>query len=77
MNKKEALTVLIKNTYLLTDSTKKVFLGKIDLLSSEEIENLGKFFALQEKYQIENSNKIMAKLNKLEDQLKVAENNSK
>lgn len=76
MNKKEALIFLIKNSVLFTDNTKMKMLGKLDLLTPEETDSLGKFFALQAKYQIEKGPEIIAKLDKLENQLQKIENNS-
>ncbi len=69
MDKKEALIILIKHSYILTDDDKIKILGNLDTLSSEEIDKFGEFLAEEKKFSIEHSGENIKKLEEAIDKL--------
>ena len=65
MDKKQALSVLIKHTFLFSEEVKVKLLGKINTLSDGDIDKLGKFLALEKKQSIEENSKIISELDTL------------
>lgn len=76
MNKKEAITILIKHSFIFNDYQKEMLVNKIDILSSEDIDNLGKFLVMEKKILVEKGDEIVSKLKKLEKELKVIGNST-
>lgn len=65
-DKKEALKVLLKHTDVFSDELKAQILLKLDDMSDEDIQGIGKFLALATKESIEKHDQIMASLDELE-----------
>lgn len=66
MEKREALTYLVENTYFLDDSHKEELLKMIPFISIEDVEELGKFFALEKKSALEQGEHMVSYLETLE-----------
>lgn len=49
MNKKTALTILIKNSFLIPDKKKEKLIKDLDSFSEEQIISLGKLLAFEKK----------------------------
>lgn len=64
MNKKEALLVLVKNSYYLDEKTKFNLLANIDSLTEDEIEAIGKFLAIEKRLAIEQASSLNAAIHK-------------
>ena len=58
MDKKNALSVLISNSDLLSDEQKKNLLEKINQFNDDQIEKLGVFFANEMKMRIEDDKNL-------------------
>lgn len=69
MTKQDALITLIKQSILLTSLDKESLLGKIDTLSAEQIDEMGKFLALEQKTLSENVDQIETSINEVGDLL--------
>lgn len=79
MNKKEALKILIKNSYLLTQEEKFSLLSEIENYSEEVINALGKFLAIEKKIALEDAMPLSSGLHVIIDDLNkesVMNNNS-
>jgi len=59
MNKKEALILLLQNSLMVTDFEKKKILHRLDLLSSEQIDTLGRFLSYEQVCLVENKEKLL------------------
>jgi len=59
MDKKKALSTLIKHSYVLTDEVKAQLLVKVDDISAEDITALGRFLALEKKRSLETSHQMI------------------
>ena len=46
MDKKHALTILIKNSYIFTDEKKAEIILKIDEMNDDQVTTIGKFMVL-------------------------------
>lgn len=77
MDKKEALIILIKHTYILSDNDKIKLLGNIDTLSSDEIDKLGTLLAMEKKFAIEKSDEIIKRLEEAEKKISAELNTTK
>ncbi len=77
MDKKEALIILIKHTYILNENDKMKLLGNIDTLSPEEIDKLGTLLAMEKKFAIEKSDEIIKRLEEIEKKLSADQNTVK
>jgi len=53
MNKKEALKILIEHTFLLSQEIKEKLLLKIEIMSEDQVDSLGKFLAQEKSKAIE------------------------
>ena len=53
MAKREALKILITHNFLLAADERQKLLDKVDTMSDEEVENLGKFLALEKKHSLQ------------------------
>lgn len=53
MNKKEALKILIQHSFLLSKEVKEKLLLKIEVMSEDQIDALGKFLAQEKSKAIE------------------------
>lgn len=65
-DKKEALKVLLKHTDVFSDELKAQILLKLDDMSDEDIQSIGKFLALATKESIDKHDQIMANLDEFE-----------
>lgn len=65
MTKREALIVLIQHSYFLTEKVKFQLSANLDKLTDEDVENLGKFLAMEKKVAIEKHDEMVADLEKL------------
>lgn len=59
MDKKQALKILIENSELLKEETKKLILGKLDSYSEEEIDSMGRVFASELKANLEDNEELL------------------
>jgi hypothetical protein len=73
MNKKQALTHLLGESVLFTDELKEKIMSKLDTLSEEDINNLGKFLAQERLKRAQNSDEIVNQLNSMEDYFEAME----
>jgi len=64
MDKKEALLVLIHHSMFIPEKVKLELIGKIDELTDEQIDDLGKFLALEKKKSLENSGEMIEYIEK-------------
>lgn len=69
MDKKEALRILIKHSFLLDKQTKEALNAKIDTLTAADVIAIGKFLALEKKQSIQQGGKIIAAVDLLIKQL--------
>lgn len=69
MNKREALLVLIKHSYFLTDNVKLQLLADMDKLTDEEVDTLGEFLAIEKKNALDNNQQLIDELKSLEKEL--------
>lgn len=74
-DKKEALKILLKHTDLFSDEVKAQILLKLDDMSEEDIQSIGKFLALATKQSIDKHDQIMQNLDDLESKLNELEQN--
>jgi len=74
-DKKEALKVLLKHTDIFSDEIKAQILLKLDDMSEEDIQSIGKFLALATKESIEKHDQIMQNLDEFEAKLQELEQN--
>jgi hypothetical protein len=65
MGKKEALTILINNSFLLTEVDKKKLLSLISTMEPDLIDALGKFLALEKKASLEANEEVIKSLDTL------------
>lgn len=69
MDKKEALRILIKHSFLLDKQTKEALNAKIDTLTAADIMAIGKFLAVEKKQSLEQGTKVIVAINLLLKQL--------
>lgn len=55
MNKKEALKILIEHSFLLSKEVKEKLLLKIEIMSEDQIDSLGKFLSQEKSKAIDSS----------------------
>lgn len=65
MDKKEALKILIENSFVLDQETKTKFLMAMDSFTEEEIDELGKLFAHEQNVVKENKEELQSIINSL------------
>lgn len=65
MDKKEALIVLIKHSFVLTDEVKMKLLGNLKTLKEEEIDAIGSYLAEEKKMSLENNSQSTEQLDKI------------
>ncbi len=65
MDKTQALEVLIKHSFLLTDEVKAKLIVKLPSLAEEEIDNLGIFLAVEKQKSLEGNQQIIADIDQL------------
>lgn len=53
MDKKDALKVLIKHSFLFSEELKEKLLLKVEIMNSDQIDTLGQFLAKEKKKAIE------------------------
>ncbi|HOY61153.1 MAG TPA: hypothetical protein PK045_01450 [Candidatus Woesebacteria bacterium] len=53
MNKKDALKILIEHSFLLSKEVKEKLLLKIEMMSEDQVDSLGKFLAQEKSKAIE------------------------
>lgn len=70
MGKKQALQILIQNTYLLDEKIKMNLLAHIDELTNEEIDVIGKFLAIEKKIAIESAQETIEKVEEVAKELR-------
>jgi len=61
MNKKDALKILIENSYVLNEESKAKFLMGIDTFTEEEIIEFGKLFSQEQDFVENNKEEIFVK----------------
>jgi hypothetical protein len=62
MNKKQALTILIKNSFFLPPKTKISLLKKVLKMTDQDVQNLGSFLAYEQEFIEENKVVILKNL---------------
>ena len=72
MNKKDALVLLLQDSLMVTDVEKKKILYRLDTLSSEQINILGKFLSYEQVSLIKNKEKILKQVKLLMNTLELA-----
>jgi len=72
-DEKAALKVLLKHTDVFSDELKAQILLKLDDMSDEDIQSIGKFLALATKESIDKHDQIMSNLDQLEKELEKLE----
>ena len=70
MNKKDALIILIKHSFLLTDELKNKLLLKIEIMNENQINTLGKFLADEKRNAIKTAPKALIDYQEFLDKLK-------
>ena len=65
MDKRQALQVLIENSYVLSQATKDKLLLMIAKMTDEEVEEWGKLFSEEQTFVAENKENILAKIDSL------------
>jgi hypothetical protein len=70
MNKKDAVKVLIKHSFLLTDELKNKLLLKIEIMNENQINTLGKFLADEKRNAIKTAPKALSDYDEFLDKLK-------
>lgn len=58
MEKREALKVLLKHSFFLTEEAKQSILLKLDSFSDEEVDAIGRFLAVEKKKSLETARDI-------------------
>lgn len=59
MDKKVALVTLLENSFWIADTAKITILNKLDSLSDDQIDQLGKLLAEEREIMIQNKNSII------------------
>lgn len=65
MDKKQALKILIQNSYLLADEEKEPLLEKVETMSETDMDAIGKFLATEKKESLDTAEKSLSDLEKL------------
>lgn len=65
MNKKQALQVLIENSYVLSQASKDKLLSMIENMTDEQVMEWGKLFTEEQDFVEENKESILAKIKSL------------
>lgn len=60
MNKKIALTKLIRNSFIVPNENKLELLGKIEQMREEDVEELGQFLAAEHNFIVQHETAIRA-----------------
>lgn len=60
MNKKIALVKLIRNSFIVPNENKLELLEKIEMMSEEDVEELGQFLAAEHNFIVQNETAIRA-----------------
>ncbi len=66
MDKRQALKVLIENSYVLSQQTKDKLLVMVEKMTDEEVEEWGKLFSEEQTFVAENKENILAKIDSLQ-----------
>jgi len=69
MKKKLALKILINHSFILAQDIKNKLLTKVDLMSDEDVYNLGRFLALEKKKSIESNKSMIESLERMIKQI--------
>lgn len=65
MDKKEALLVLIQHSMFIPEKVKLELIEKIDQMTDEQINDIGRFLALEKKKSIEGSDEMISYIEKI------------
>ena len=65
MDKRQALQVLVENSYILNQATKDRLLSMMAKMTDEEVEEWGKLFSAEQTFVAENKEKILARIDSL------------
>ena len=65
MDKRQALRVLIENSYVLSQVTKDKLLAMVDKMTDEEVSEWGKLFSEEQTFVAENKENILARVDSL------------
>jgi len=76
LNKQQALEVLIKHSYFLSEEVKRQLLEKLPSLDDDAIQKIGTFLALEKKQSLQRGQQIIETLGKIEEAISQSEKDS-
>lgn len=65
MDKKTALKTLVEHSYFISNTTKSELLAKMDTMSDDDVETLGRFLALEKKQSLVRGKQVITATNSL------------
>lgn len=66
MDKRQALKILVENSYVLSQKTKQKLLLLVDNMTDEEVEEWGKLFSREQTFVAENMENILAMIDSID-----------
>ncbi len=76
MDKQNALMILINHSFLLTDKAKSKLVSKLSGMTDEEIDNLGRFLALEKRKSLETAKQTIDDIDQMLAELQKDKNNN-
>lgn len=70
MNKKIALVKLIRNSFILPNEDKLILFDRVNAMSDGDVEELGKFFAAEHEFVLENETGLRSGVGEIMESLK-------
>lgn len=70
MEKKQALRILVKHSFALSDKVKDKILASIDNLSDEEIADMGIFLATEKRKSLRAGKRVIESLDEIEEAIR-------